>query len=821
VSDSVYAARAHEYRRKGYSPIPLPEGQKKPVPLGWTGAEGLMASGADIQDWIDNGVFWPNGSEPAGNVALRLPKGVIGIDVDDYGAKTGAESMRKAIELLGKLPVIGRLTSRYNEDKISGIRLFRVPEDTVLAAQFSSAGLGPDVEIIQFHHRYAVGPGSIHPDTGLPYEWIEADGSTIGEIPAVDDLPELPASWLEGLTPKRAERPQSDVDHAAYDALDAATQNRVQTYVEKATAGIYADLDRLKALGEGERDERGEGWEEGTMRATLRLAQLVLADWNTLTAEEVMRDLRKHAPYDASLPIEAQQGKFVRALPKAEPAYYPIKPDVDLLEGVEDRSPGKASGGDGTQQPADATAHGDSQFSVEFSTKGCFKLDEDDKPKGLLPYTTAIRLMDSWPIAKQALSRGRSWWAYRDGVWLPNDEIVRASLARSLRDQYKTSDVAPVEDSLATMAAELGIEPHPDYINLRNGMLEWRTGELLEHSPEFHSTVQIPHSWNPDSECPKFDEWLAERLPAQGIRLAWELIAATVYSGNPIQRAGLLYGVGKSGKSTFLDVIQGLIGTRNCAALSPHDMTKTVFATHSLLGKQSNIVTDIDPTKISETAIFKRVVASESIQAQQKNKPEFGFKPFCNHLYSANQIPKTADRTSAWTRRFAILRFDHPIGQGTRIVERYDRILLSEAEGIIAKAVRIIPELLSQGDFSIVEADQDEFEKATDFTAEFWEEAIVVTGDHKDFVSKAQLAQAFDLWCSQQRIRNSPPFSDLEPKLKDDPKTERKKRRLAGGRAANPVWGYTGVRIHAPFLMLTGPASSDADWFEGVPDASD
>lgn len=804
----IYAAYAHDYRKKGYSPVPLPPKSKKMLIKGWTGNEGLMASGADVQEWCE--------SDPEGNIALRLPRNVIGIDVDDYGMKSGAKSVRDAIAEFGPLPSTGRVTSRYEQDKVSGIRLFRVPEGTVLASQFSSAGLGPDVEIVQFHHRYCVAPGSIHPDTNLPYKWIKIDG-TEGELPAVADLPELPEAWLNGLQPKtRSERPATDANHAAYDGMDESAQNKVQAYMEKVLAGIYAELEAMKKWPADYRDANGNGWEQAVMDRTFRLAQFVNADWNTLTTDEVLRDLKKHCPRDGGFPIEKSLGKFVRALPKADAAWYTLADDeVDLFDGVEDRSRGKGDRGGEASGPVSPKAHGESQFSVEFDMAGCFRLNEDGKPTGLKPYSTAERLLESWDIAKQALTRGRSWWAYRDGVWVPNDEIVRLSLARSAKDHYKTADVAPVEDSLATMVPELAVEPHAEFINFRNGMLEWRTGELHEHSPAYHSTVQIPHSWNATAECPKFDEWLDQRLPPEGVKLAWELIAVTLYSGNPIQRAGLLYGVGKSGKSTFLEVVQGLVGKKNYAALSPQGMTKTVFATHSLLGKQANIVTDIDPTKIAETAIFKQVIASEAIQAQQKNKPEFTFRPFANHLFSANQIPKTADRTSAWTRRFAILRFLHAIGMEVgRVIEHYDRILLQEAEGIIAKAVRKLPDLLIQGDFSVIEADQQEFEEATDFTSQFWDEAITISGKVSDFASKAQLATAFDLWCNQNRRRNPPPFDDLEPHLKDNPLCERKRKRI-GGRNTNAVWGYTGVvindgyRVVNPLDSLMGDASDD------------
>ena len=815
----TYGQYAHDYRKKGYSPLPLPPGQKKPVPEGYTGKEGLFASGPDIQEWIDNG-------KAGGNIAIRLPATVIGIDVDDYGVKVGGDSMRKAVEQFGRPGSTGRLTSRYHEDHVSGIRLFRVPEGTVLASTFSAAGLGPDVEILQFHHRYALAPGSIHPDTGQRYEWIERDGSTIGDLPAVDELPELPQAWIDGLQAKRVET-RADVDHAAYDAMDEATQNKVQAYMERALAGVYADLDAMKSWPDGYRDDRGHGWEEGVLQRTLRLAQWTKADWNTLSTDEVLRDLKKHLPRSDDFPLSGSLGKFVRALgnDRIAPMNYPLTDDVDLMAGVEDRSPGKAPGGDEPREEVEVRAVGKTQFAVRFPTDGCRREETKDNGsvvlKEVLPETTAAKLLSSWPIAKQPLSKGQNWWAYRDGVWALNDSIVRLSLAASFGNAYKVADVAPVEDLLATMTDEIEVEPHPDLINFRNGMLEWRTGQLHEHDPKYKSTVQIPHRWNPDAECPKFDAWLAERLPGVGIQLAWELIAASLHSGLVNQRAGLLYGVGNSGKSTYLEVILGIIGRKNVSALSPQDLTKTVFATHALLGKQLNLVTDIDPTKITETAIFKRAVTGEPMQAQQKNKAEFTFRPFANHLYSANQIPRSSDRTSAWTRRFAILRFEHAFAAGTRIVERYDRILLSEAEGIIARAVRVLPELVWAGDFSIVMDDQEEFESATDFTRDFWEDAVTVTGNSDDFASTIQLAQAFDLWCNQHRIKNPPPFADVELRLRDDERVKKGRKRLTPGRTSNPARGWRGVSINADYRTRTTLANPLDAEFDGVPEDDD
>ncbi len=102
---------------------------------------------------------------PDGNIALRLPDGVVGIDVDHYGDKTGGDTIAEHENRWGRLPAAPLTTSRA--DGLSGIRLYRVPPGTRLVGEL------PDVEIIQPHHRYAIVSPSVHPE-GRAYRWLDA-----------------------------------------------------------------------------------------------------------------------------------------------------------------------------------------------------------------------------------------------------------------------------------------------------------------------------------------------------------------------------------------------------------------------------------------------------------------------------------------------------------------------------------------------------------------------------------------------------------------------------------------------------------------------
>ncbi|WP_425837018.1 AAA family ATPase [Microbacterium sp. PA5] len=183
----VYGAAARAYIDAGWRGVlPLPPRQKKPVPSGFTGRAGEWPGGPDVWTWMEDHAH--------GNVALRLPENVIGIDIDAYPGKPGAATLVNTEHAWGRLPATWRTTSR--DDGVSGIRLYTIPEGLEWPNE-----VGPGIEVIRFAHRYAIVWPSIHPDTGHTYKWIADDGLThIGTIPTVDELPPLPAKWVQGLT---------------------------------------------------------------------------------------------------------------------------------------------------------------------------------------------------------------------------------------------------------------------------------------------------------------------------------------------------------------------------------------------------------------------------------------------------------------------------------------------------------------------------------------------------------------------------------------------------------------------------------------------
>jgi RecA-family ATPase len=227
------------YRRAGWSGVlALPPARKGPPPAGFTGWAGVDPSRADIQAWLDD----PRLGEAA-NIGLHLPSGVYGLDVDNYGGKTGGAALAALVERLGPLPSTWVVSSR--DDGVSGIRLYRatLPPGRVWIDEPGGHGVG--IEAIHKGHRYAVVWPSVHPDTGRVYTWRNEAVAGVWIIPTAGELPELPAVWVEALSRSGEVRAGTQAGHDETVATVTSWREgepceRVTRAAERAMGGLAA-----------------------------------------------------------------------------------------------------------------------------------------------------------------------------------------------------------------------------------------------------------------------------------------------------------------------------------------------------------------------------------------------------------------------------------------------------------------------------------------------------------------------------------------------------------------------------------------------------
>lgn len=341
-------------------------------------------------------------------------------------------------------------------------------------------------------------------------------------------------------------------------------------------------------------------------------------------------------------------------------------------------------------------------------------------------------------------------YRYASGVYLPDaDRIVAIEIRQLLRGRFKARHVREVLAWLHAHPIVITDAITDDRINVANGVLDWRTLELKEHSPEFISVNQIPVPWVPGATCHRIENFLHEVLPTDAIDFMFEVIGLALYVGNPMRVAVLLIGPGRNGKSVLLRVLVALLGSANVSNVPLQAFGEHRFATAELFRKLANIYGDLDARAIRQTDAFKTLTGEDLVFAERKMRDPFAFRSYALPIFSANEAPMSADQSQAWFDRWVIVPMHRRIADDQVDPKLAEKLTTStELEGLLGQAVQGLRRLLERGRFEIpasVQESRDAYREKLDSVAAFLVDECVT--EPNTWAARGALFQAYTMWC--------------------------------------------------------------------------
>lgn len=369
----------------------------------------------------------------------------------------------------------------------------------------------------------------------------------------------------------------------------------------------------------------------------------------------------------------------------------------------------------------------------------------------LLVEKLAIALKDDLAIGHDGQT-----WAYSDGVWSSSPREIQRRVFRALRDRFDNRHAANVLSALTVGIGLPHLPEQPDarYINLKNSMYDWEKASTRPHSPELLSTIQLNFEFDQDAECPIFDSWLNEVLPEELHEMFWEFFGYMFLTGNPKQRAILLYGEAGTGKSTLLRLLTAMLGKHNISNVTLRGLSEGTFDRAQLFGKIANIAGDIDSRYMEDSSTFKQITGEDTIQAQHKFQQLFSFQAYAVPLFSANKLWRSSDTTDGYFRRWVIIPFNHKVDRAKHFDETW---LWNESPGIFNKAMVGLRRLMSQGDFTMTDEAKrifEEFQTESD-VVRMWlnSDDSISTGDEKARTRKTSVYNQYKMWCFENGFK--------------------------------------------------------------------
>ncbi|MFN8708628.1 MAG: phage/plasmid primase, P4 family [Planctomyces sp.] len=260
--------------------------------------------------------------------------------------------------------------------------------------------------------------------------------------------------------------------------------------------------------------------------------------------------------------------------------------------------------------------------------------------------------------------------------------------------------------SITTLSQD-ELDPDPFLLNVKNGTLCLRTGKLGNFDRSHHITKMAPVEYSDTAECP---QWLAflDRV-FQGdqelIRFVQKMVGYSLTGSTGEQVFFILHGKGANGKSTFLNVIQFVLGEYAAtvsadlvlAGRTNKDAERATPAKARIQGRRLLVATESEPNRKLAEDVVKQVTGGDKITARLPYaKSEIQFTPVGKLLLATNHQPELASVDHGTKRRVKLVPFAVQIPPAEQD-KQLEQKLRGEQSGILRWAVEGCLAWLAEG----------------------------------------------------------------------------------------------------------------------------
>jgi putative DNA primase/helicase len=362
---------------------------------------------------------------------------------------------------------------------------------------------------------------------------------------------------------------------------------------------------------------------------------------------------------------------------------------------------------------------------------------------------------DTGEVVRRAKEASKS--IYGEAARAPNDQAAKALgnwAKQSLSEarikamiELAKSDVPVVPDDL---------DADPWLLNVENGTIDLRNGELREHRPEDLITKLALVEYNPDAAAPTWDATLERALPSESVRRFFKRLCGYGLTGDVSEHIlAVLYGTGANGKSTILNALLSVVGDYGMQAAP--DLLVAKKGSHptevaDLFGMRLVASIEVEDGRRLAESLVKLLTGGDKVRARRMRQDFWEFDPTHKVFMAVNHKPTVRGTDNAIWRRIRLIPFTEtipPREQDKKLPEK----LRAEREGILAWAVEGCLEWQREG----LQA-PDEVRKATgeyraemDVLGAFLNECCQRGAEHS--TPAKDLYDAYKLWCEENGER--------------------------------------------------------------------
>lgn len=291
-----------------------------------------------------------------------------------------------------------------------------------------------------------------------------------------------------------------------------------------------------------------------------------------------------------------------------------------------------------------------------------------------------------------------------EGIYA-TDALSLKRLVRKYNYTISKFDLEDVENILRAELPHVARTTDRDLICVNNGVVNYRTKELLPFSPDMVFTSKCRVDYDPmarnvvihnDEDGTDWDveSWM-EGLSKdpEVVNVLWQILGAIIRPNVAWNKSAWFYATsGNNGKGTLCALMRNLCGEGTHASIKLSDFSKD-FILEPLLHASAIIVDENDVGLfIDKVANLKAVITNDVIQINRKFKApiDFQFKGFM--VQCLNEFPRIKDKSNSLYRRQLIIEFTECFTGHERRYIKDDYLKRPEVLRYVLKRVVTMPD---------------------------------------------------------------------------------------------------------------------------------
>lgn len=234
---------------------------------------------------------------------------------------------------------------------------------------------------------------------------------------------------------------------------------------------------------------------------------------------------------------------------------------------------------------------------------------------------------------------------------------------------------------------------NPWLLNCLNGTIRLPVGEMRPHDSFDRITKIAPVRFDPEADCPTWRRFLLDIFEDDADLVAY-VQRAVGYATTGVNREPaffILYGTGRNGKTTFLNVIQAILGDYAAEVDSdlfvPRTQQNHPTGLTELEGRRFIATNETEENCQLDEPTVKKLTGKNPISARKMHQDYYTFLPTHHVFLATNHKPEVRGIDPAIWRRLKLIPFtacfDPEVPGGRKPDMELEDKLIAEAPGIL------------------------------------------------------------------------------------------------------------------------------------------